>query len=878
MALKLLRRRRQDGSFEPTEVAQRLRRRYRYVLVDEYQDTSPVQVELLRLVSRDEGNRFLVGDVKQSIYGFRQAEPRLFTDLIEQVRQGAVPGRVQALGENFRSHAGVLEPLNAIFERLFDADLGGSAYDAGERLVACREEVGNPTLDAGPRVELALFESPGDSSQGGQGGGDDNGADEDSAGEQAGDADKADAIELERIEREATWAAQRIRELLEAGTQVPERGSSGPVLRPLEPGDVVVLIRSARGNAPRAAARLRELGVPAVVVGRESLLECLEVQDVLHILRLIANRRQDIPLAAYLRGPVVGLSEQALLEIRSVSGGAFWQAVFEYLREPTDKADKAKPAKSQPRDPALLARLREALGRIDHWRQRSRHLELPALVREILRDTALPLVAAARPPGEYRVAMLRALERLAAQFAEAGHAGVREFVDWIERLEDQELAPAVSASLRSDIVRIMTIHASKGLEFPVVLLLNSGAEFERRGGGKNEPLLVEPEAGLSLDGHDVGAGQWWSGPCKPLIREARRRRERSEELRLLYVACTRARELLLIAGHLERDRRAAIRERFAGWEGKLSLFDRIAARSVAEWLLAAVTAAGLDQPGANGQPAVRVVEVPREADASEAQSEPSREDAAGPATAVAMAEADRAWVERTAGLLLEPPDLTLARVPAVLSVSEVKHRAGQIGEPDLREVAPGDDAAAEAFAVRLEGPAFARRQAGPSGTEIGTAYHRLLQFAELDELDSWAAVERQIERLRSRGLLSDAQAAAIDPDDVVWFGRSELGRQVASLRDRVLREQPFVYARPLGGGEQRQLLRGIVDLMWLDEAGWHLVDFKTDGRRRKAEDERRLRMYRAQLAAYGEAIAEISGRPLAAGWLVFLRRRRLEAL
>ncbi len=853
LALGLLGQRNPDGTYAPSAIAERLRQQYRHVLVDEYQDTSPVQVELLRLVSRDAGNRFLVGDVKQSIYGFRQAEPGLFVELVRAVQTGRIPGQVQALGENFRSHGAVLEPLNAIFERLFEPDFGGSDYGPQERLTACRPEPANPTLDGHPRVELALFEPPQPPTRNrGHANHDDEAAEEQPAG---GGLD-----DLERIEREATWAALRIRELLASGTRVPEYRPDGHVhLRPLEPGDIVILLRSARQNAPLAAARLRELGIPAVVLGRESMFDCPEVQDALTILRLIANLRQDIPLAAYLRSPAVGLSDDELLTIRRAARGPFFHAVLRFGRN------------DEPTTESLRRRLRTALDRLVHWRRRARHLELPALLREILRDTGLPLVAAARPPAEYRVAMLRALEFLAAEFRAGGREGVREFVDFIDRLEDQELLPAVTASLRSDVVRIMTIHAAKGLEFPVVFLLNTGARFEAR--GPQHPLLADVDEGLAFDSDDVPAGRRWISPCKPLIHAARRMRERAEELRLLYVACTRARELLLIAGHLDADTREQIRQRFSPSTGRISLFDRLSAQSIAEWLLAAIHAGGLDAPTSPAP--VRLIEDPP-LDGASAPPRPAQTQRETRSPTPPLSEADQAWLERAWRQITQPPDTKLSHIPAAISVSELKHRAAFQAGADRPETGIEVDTRGRAAApVRLPRPRFAQAIT-TGGTDIGTAYHRFLQFADLARLDAPRDVHRQIEQLCAAARLSAADAAAIDTDDIVWFARSALGRRVAGHAQALIREQPFVYGRDVGIDGEWTLLRGVIDLLWREPEGWCLIDFKTDRPRRSDDWKQRLRIYRAQLSAYAEAITAITSERVAGCWLVFLRARRIE--
>jgi ATP-dependent helicase/nuclease subunit A len=282
-----------DGSAalgRPSALALRLREQYDHVLIDESQDTNAVQLALFEAVGRggEAGNRFLVGDVKQSIYGFRGAEPHLFAELAQAFRSGSRPGRVLPLTDNFRSHPGVLSALNACFARLFSADFGGVDFTQDEKLTAGRADLQNPALDASPRVRIELIDEPDD---------------EHTPGDDADDdADDGGDDELERIEREAWRIAAHIRDLRDRRCPVLERGPDGaPRLRPFRYFDVAVLLRTARFKAGQVTRVLRAAGLPCVASGRESLLDVLEVQDLLGVLRLLVHERQDVALAAYLR-------------------------------------------------------------------------------------------------------------------------------------------------------------------------------------------------------------------------------------------------------------------------------------------------------------------------------------------------------------------------------------------------------------------------------------------------------------------------------------------------------------------------------------------------------------------------------------------------
>jgi len=361
-----------DASGEPTAVALALRERYHEILIDECQDTSPMQMAILGRIARRDAERSnccYVGDVKQSIYGFRDADPTLFCDLERAFESGARDGAVLPLADNFRSHARLIAAANHLFARLFDASFGGAAYDERHALVARRAEPPNPTLDGAPRFEIYAFETA-------------------RAGQADSDTDDADGEPLERIEREGQLIARRIRALIDAGTLVLDGDAAGDAaLRPMRYADVVVLLRSARGKAYQLAAMLRAHHIPAVAAGREPLSDSIEAMDVHAILSLIAHRRQDVPLAAFLRGPAARIEADDLLRIRAhaTRERSFADAVLAYAANGPDAS--------------LRARVAAALEKLDRWRAWAREEPAPDVVRRVIREGGLEDWAATQPGG-----------------------------------------------------------------------------------------------------------------------------------------------------------------------------------------------------------------------------------------------------------------------------------------------------------------------------------------------------------------------------------------------------------------------------------------------------------------------------------------------
>ena len=837
MALDLLGDPAGDERRTPTDVARRLRGRYEHVLVDEYQDTSPVQVELLRLVTREGAgatNRFMVGDVKQSIYGFRQAEPRLFAEQIEAFEDGTDTGRVQYLSDNFRSHAGVLDALNEVFARLFDRRLGGTQFGVDERLQAGRAELPNPTLSDESRVSVHVVETE---------------VSRAAAGEATEEADTDADADVDRIEREAQLAADEIRRMLATGVQVPGRsGDESLVLRPLRLGDIVILLRSARENAVRVARVLRSNGLRCMAAGREGLLDAPEVRDVCTVLEMLANRRQDVPMAAYLRGPLVGLSAAQLVEIRKASpaSGSDFHTAVEQLAE-------AQPESS------LGQNLKHALAQLDDWSCRARDEELPALLLRILQDGSLPLFARALAHGGQRVALLRALQDCAQAFHASGR-GVAEFAEYLAALAAEEIDPGVAAAGDDDVIRIMTIHGSKGLEFPVVFLLGAGNRFNSR--SLAEPLQCDQKLGLGLRFKDYDARVELTSAVHHVARQRVRQRELEEELRLLYVALTRARERLVVVGSARPGMWAELQEQYVQ-PSSLPLISRLNVSSRLEWVLMAAAAGQLHLQRAGSAAQMCVVTH----DPGAIHVAP----AAAPDTShmpTDLTPKDEAWITRSCALLTKPNDTTLATLPAVLSVSAAKELASRGRPEDQARTLPMP--MARLRDLPLDAPA-----AGPDGRVVGTACHRFLERADLTRLGSLSDVEAQVAAQLADGWLSDEQAVLVPCADVAWFGGTPEGESLARQADRVQREVPFVYALPAGLPGEHTIVRGVIDCLLTTNDGLVIIDYKTDAVWTAEAVQQRAAGYAVQLQLYAQAATAIFDRPVSRAVLAFLSARRV---
>ena len=670
----------EPGDLRPSPVALEFRRWFEEVLVDEYQDINPLQDAILRLVARDgeDGppNLFMVGDVKQSIYRFRQAEPGLFLakyHAFAAVAPGtpapagpdgsagetppAADGWRVELNANFRSRPSVVAAVNDLFRRIMTPELGGLAYDRAAALVAGAEyppppagagsageapvEVyllerapAAPMPSGGERGGAAAGSAPGlpgqveAASPGGDrleeragGGSAGPGTAATQPGEAEGEGESEEAADLTALEREAEVVARRIRQLVEGEPGRPPLAVWDPQeqrYRPARYRDVVVLLRAAQQRAAVFVEILGRRGVPVYARARSGYLTAIEVEMVLALLRVIDNPRQDVPLAAVLRSPIVGLSAADLARIRLAAPGADfytaacqlagWDPDREEPVSPEGQASSARAARPEPGAPGgevpgapegtvpgsapspahpgdrLAKELRRFLADLRRWRTAARRAPLSHLIQQIYDETGILTYVAGMPGGEQRRANLEALRERARQFDQFARQGLFRFLRFIDRLrergDDLGMAPAVGEN--EDVVRVMTIHQSKGLEFPVVVVADLGAQFRFDQG----QALIDRDLGLGLKVADPALRIRYPSLAYEAVRVQGRLATLAEELRVLYVALTRARERLILVGSV-RDLPGAA----AAWlaeagdgQGPLPAAVLEGARSFLDWL------------------------------------------------------------------------------------------------------------------------------------------------------------------------------------------------------------------------------------------------------------------------------------------------------
>lgn len=902
-ALAILEERDENGRRVRTAAAKELAARFEEIMTDEYQDSSYLQEAILSDVSGEadgRNNRFMVGDIKQSIYGFRMAQPSLF---LEKMNAGAV--RRIDLGKNFRSRPEVLGTVNAFFRRLMIPEVGGIRYGADQALYEGRDaypELPDPDT---AKSELLLIDR--------------------SREEFAGFRSRNDRIALE-----AQAVASRILALVNGGTEICDKDTGE--LRPVRFRDIVVLLRTTQDWAETYVKTLQSLGVPAFAPAKSGYFSAPEVRLLLDYLRILSNPQQDIPYTAVLRSPVVGLTDSELAEIRAFCPtGTFYYAVNAYRRagetqfgmqeeesgccEPGDAADDN--GAEAGRDAAGIRRgiyeKTESFHRqLEDMRRRAVFTPVHTLIGEILRETGYGEYAAAMPGGQQRQANLSMLVEKAAAYETTSYHGVFNFVRYIEKLEKYKVDDGeVNISGEDDdTVRVMTIHSSKGLEFPIVFIAGLGKQFNKKDQTGN--VVMHADMGIGLKKIDPDRRTRGETILRRLISGRINDDMLGEELRILYVAMTRAEQKLILVGTVDKEETAEefvtrqteadqMRDLTGGQKQlRVLRYDELTgARGFLDWIRMAVpddsllriqeiTGAGLvhaesEETGRVSDAVERLRSETLTEENTErmpASAQPSRESQTEQTSAAAQpsgesrqageAERIRSFLEHRDAFRY--PYEEAAGLPAKMTATEIKKRSLQMSAEEQGTQAWPDEEESYVPVFMRENP-----DAEEAGAARGTVYHSF--FEHLDYSRPENELADQIREMTADGIFSPKEAACLRTEDFSAFLHTDLGRQMktAAAEGSLHREQPFVLDVPAKDidntwpADENILVQGTIDAYFSAEdaesgKAWILVDYKTD--RVKTRDGSDLRdKYTPQLHFYRRALEQITGMPVREMWI-----------
>lgn len=809
-----------EQTLEPTETAREFSKHFEEIMIDEYQDSNQVQEDILTAISREHqgvGNMFMVGDVKQSIYRFRMARPELFMEKYNTYTSDDSAHQRIDLHKNFRSRNEVLDFTNDIFYKIMAADLGNVQYDDDAALYP-----GASYPKETMRPELLLVDYK--------------------------DEDLSEIIE-DKVQIEALLIANRIRSLMENGMVTDKKTGQ---LRAVQYRDIVILSRSVATWGNTVAAVLKDCDIPAHVESNTGYFSSYEIQVILSMLRILDNPLQDIPMAAVLASPIVGMDDEELAQIRSAfKGVSFAQAALSAMAGEDGYEDEKLKAFA-----LVFERLRGAVA----------DTPIHELLYRMLDETGFYRYASAMPAGKRRRQNIDMLIEMAAAYEKTSYKGLFHFVRYIDIQQKYEIdyGEADTAGENDDVVRIMTIHKSKGLEFPVVFVSGLGKGFNTQ--DTKSDLVIHEKLGLGLVEKTKSPRTKRPSLIRNEIESRIKRENLGEELRVLYVALTRAKEKIILTGGLSNAQKSF--EKYRGnvnANQPISFGQREGAGCYLDWVIPAM----LSYPDKYTVSTV---------DATEFAARTAMDMAANDISKAQLIGHISAADETKAKELAEEFDFEYAYASDITkkskySVSELKHDS-------MVEKYDSTEREAERPKFLLEEketyvPDFARDdEAGGASNESkepknaagvnqgalrGTAVHRVMEcldFKSLCDIDTKdhvavsAFVKKSMDEMLKKGLITDDMYRLTRPKLIEQFISSDVAARMAQADKRgdLYKEKPFVM------DYEGVLVQGIIDVFWLENDKIVLLDYKTD---RVNAAKELIDRYSTQLKLYADALGRI---------------------
>ena len=868
---------------QPSDVAKELQDTFKEIMVDEYQDTNGVQETIINLISRVD-NRFYVGDVKQAIYSFRMADSSLFMEKYNTYGDTDAVERRIDLAKNFRSHENILAATNFLFYQIMTEEAAELNYTEAESLIPGRIVEDAPEDWVGGDVELQLLDVSKDTLS-------------------ASESDEDEGDDPENNERELDFIIQKIKEIHGAKKQVQNPDGT---FRQIEWRDFAILRRSLAGWGTRAVEAMRQAGIPAVVNERDGYFEAQEIQLLLALLSIIDNPEQDLPMAAVLHSGLVGLDANELGALRLSGEGSLWSLMPAYAEEAQDE------------------RLLAFIDHMERWRTLSRRHGVTDLLWDIYESQDYVNYVGAMPNGLVRRANVLALYDRAKGYEASGFRGLFRFLRFVESLRDsnQDMPLANVVSEADNVVRLMTIHKSKGLEFPVVFL--SGVQKGFNMMDLRSELLIDKNAGLGLKGYfpDIRV----SFPTMPwfYVKDVKEAALKAEEERILYVALTRARDKLIMTGHFKGFKNAKgklstlgeLIKNTASVEGQQLPTDIITqANTYLDWLIMGFARhldggnplrvaieyegptyfdlpdkkcrikvevhdgslygdldykADIDETTINKVrelKAVNAVELPQEIEDRFNYSYPYS-DATRRTAKISVSELKRRFQERE----LEAGTIDTLNEPIVTVDTGAKRAVSDaiLGQAIKLDIRNADDLANSVFGRKPQ--ALQSEEDVLTGAQWGTLMHEAMQWLPLAQYTQ-ASLTKELDGLVTKGTFTEEERNLLSDTSLYKFFSSDLGKRLINAK-RIEREMPFsmlfegkrVYDT-LEDGENL-FLQGIIDTAFEEDGEWVLVDYKTD-RVKSGED--LIKRYKIQMDLYKEALQRLTGMPVKACYIYSFR-------
>lgn len=841
----------ENGEVVSGKAALKLRDKYEEILVDEYQDSNDVQEAIINAIAtKDEvngrnNNIFMVGDVKQSIYRFRQAKPEIFLNKYNAypLEEGETERKI-TLFKNFRSRKEILDAVNFIFKQIMSVNAGELEYDEKEalNLGADYAECVDENALVGGEVELHILEK------------------NTSLNEQEDLNSEGEEEEVpSNIQMEARMVVQRINELVN-----PKDGETFKVFdkdikeyRKVEYKDIVILLRSTAKWAPVFMEELKENAIPSYADTGSGYFETLEIKTMLSLLQIIDNPRQDIPLIAVLRSPVASFTPEELIDIRLKNKDAEFYDVLKIMTKEQENI------KLQRKCAAFLARL-------NGWRDKAIHMSIDEFIWYLYTDTGYYGYVGALDGGVQRQANLRILFQRARQYEQTSYKGLFNFINFINklRISSGDMGSAKILGENENVVRIMSIHKSKGLEFPVVILSALGKGFNMQ--DLNKKVLFHGELGYGPDFVDINKRITYNTVLKQALKKKIKMESLSEEMRVLYVALTRAKEKLIMTGAVKNIEKYAQKWSYGieSDDEKLPEYEILRARNYLDWICPVIMrhkngeklreAAGIEEYMVS-----KLIYDDSKWDISlykKSEIVNGIEEKEASEEANSIEEHSKYYEEIKRRLEWKYDYIKASELPTLLTVTELK----KMKDAELYE-----DYSQRMYAPKLvKKPAFLEKNRKLTGAEKGTAVHAVMQKLDYKKELSEEQIKVQMDDMVRKELITPEQRACVDVHKIINFFNSNIGKRMLKAR-KVYREIPFhiqlkaieVYNELPKEKYHNEyiMLQGIIDCYFEEADGVVLVDYKTDyikdGELEKAKEK-----YKVQLDYYKRAIEEITGK------------------
>ena len=831
-----------DGEIRPSAVAKALQEKYQEVMIDEYQDTNGLQEAILQMVKREkQENLFMVGDVKQSIYRFRLAEPELFNEKYQTYPMRGDAYTLIKLSNNYRSREAIIDAVNFIFSQVMTVQATELDYQGAELIAKAEYPIGAEKSFA-EAVELNLIDCTKSGSS-----------------EENEDTEEE---ELSGFALESEWIASRIEQLMQDGYQVYDKDSGG--YRPLMLRDIVILLRAVKGKSDVLLETLRNHNIPAYAELSAGYFAAIEIQIMLSLLSIIDNPRQDIELAAVLYSPMMALTTEELSLIRLAEENAdLWDALLKYRDDHSDK---------------LAEKLENFLTQLEKWRSVASHKSVPELIWQLFNDTGYYDYVGSMEGGLLRQANLRMLYDRASEYEATNFRGLFRFLRFIEKMRAKETDLSVARTLSDseNVVRIMSVHKSKGLEFPVVFLADIGKKFNMR--DKNKVMLLHKKLGLGMSitngGETLESRLRYPGILRNIIAREMENESKAEELRVLYVAMTRAREKLILVGAVKELAKKTVKwcEAIQTKTTELPQDTILSAKTFLDWIAPSLIR---HESG----------EVLRKYGGYEGYVANPMWDAKGDwqiqitqagdllKTELALTEVNAEFLEKIKDKQPLPASIQKEAVeailnwqyphqeaidkPAKLSVTEMKRRFDTFEQDEIgQSMLIVEDKEKNIFAR----PRFKQEEKELTGAEYGTLMHNVMQHLPLDIKATQAAVKLALEEMVEREVILSEQLAMINLYGLTSFLKSDLAKRMRNSQ-KVRRELPFsmmleadeIYDT-MQNSEEKIFVQGVIDVLFDEGDNLILIDYKTD----KGDEEEKIKnRHEFQLNLYAKAIEKI---------------------